>query len=81
MPEEIDVQQQIIELQRYPGWILLRSKIQEEIDRAVDELRSIEVEGRTLQDIGADFVRLQKLIEGLKRPEAIIQELLDGDNE
>lgn len=80
MPEEeLEASREMQELNRNPGWLLLRSKIREEIDQAVEELQAIEVEGRSLHDIGADFVRLQKLITGLKRPEAIIQEMLDEE--
>lgn len=77
MPEEASREMQ--ELKRNPGWQLLRGKIREEIDQAVEELQNIEVEGRSLHDIGADFVRLQKLITGLKRPEAIIEEILSEE--
>lgn len=67
----------IQDLVKMEGWIVLQSMINEELDRAIEEMRAIEVEGRTLADIGADFVRLQKLIDGLKRPGAIVREQLE----
>lgn len=66
------------ELQRTAGWKILRSKLQEEKDRAIEEMRQIDIEDRTLEAIGADFIRIQKLIDGLSRPEEIITEILEA---
>ena len=74
------------ELKRNEGWVTLTTLLEQEIAQAQEEMRDIETEGRTLHEIGADFVRLQKLIDGLKRPQQLVQELLEefekvNDNE
>lgn len=73
------------ELKRNEGYVTLMALIDQEIAQAQEEMRDIETEGRTLHEIGADFVRLQKLIDGLKRPQQLVQELLEefeqADNE
>lgn len=57
------------------GWQILQSEIRREIDQTVDEIRNIEVSGRPLAEIGADFVEKQKLIDGLNRTLEIVVEL------
>jgi len=57
----------ILDMEKMAGYHLLRERIQREIDRAVDELRIIERDGRTLQDIGSEYVSLVERINGLNR--------------
>ena len=62
-------------LVKMEGWHILESELRREIAQAVEELRDIEISGRPLQDIGADFVEKQKLIDGLSRTLEIAREL------
>lgn len=83
--QAIERGRQMQELKRNEGYVTLMALIDQEIAQAQEEMRDIETEGRTLHEIGADFVRLQKLIDGLKRPQQLVQELLEefeqADNE
>lgn len=65
----------IQDLVKMEGWTILESEIRREIEVAVETLRSIEIQGRPLADIGADFVEQQKLIDGLNRTLEIVEEL------
>jgi len=63
------------DLVKMEGWTIIASEIRREIAAAVEQMRQIEIEGRPLQDIGAEFVEQQKLINGLNRTLEIVNEL------
>lgn len=65
----------IKELKRQSGWGILENKIQDRIDNAVTDMRNIELENRTLQDIGAEYVSKAKLIDGLNQVFEIIRDI------
>jgi hypothetical protein len=57
----IDIQ----DIEKMDGWKLYERKVKEEIEIAVNELRKIETEGRNLQDVGSDYIRLIERINTL----------------
>ena len=59
------------------GWTYLKANIDQEIANAVEELRQIDIQGKTLEQIGVKFVELQKLIDGLSRTQEIVTEMLE----
>jgi hypothetical protein len=65
----------IQDLVKMEGWTILESEIRREIAQAVETMRQIDIEGRPLQDIGAEFVEQQKLIDGLNRTLELVTEL------
>ena len=65
----------ILDVEKMAGYQLIRRRIQDEIDQAVKELRLIEREGRTLQDIGAEYVVLIERINGLQKALDIPEEI------
>lgn len=65
----------IAELKRQAGYNILVAKIDQRIKRAVAELRRIELQGRSLQDIGAEYVSQVKLIDGLNEVFTIIEDI------
>jgi len=67
----------IQDLVKMEGWTILQSEIRREIAQAVEAMRQIEIEGRPLHDIGAEFVEQQKLIDGLNRTLELVEELLE----
>ncbi len=71
--EQIDIQ----DVEKMAGWKLYQQKLVEERDREVNNLRRVEIEGRTLQDIGAEYVRIIQKINGLSRALEIPQEIKD----
>jgi len=65
----------IQELQRQLGWKILLDHIQTEVDRAMLEMRNMELQGKSLQDIGVEYVSQVKLIEGLDKVKAIVRDI------
>lgn len=65
----------IQDLVKMEGWTILQSEIRREIEQAVETMRQIEIQGRPLQEIGAEFVEQQKLIDGLTRTLELVAEL------
>ncbi len=63
------------------GWQILESKINEEIKDENNEIRKFDVEGRGLQDIGAEYLRHREKINGLERIFEIIQEFITAKEE
>lgn len=65
----------IRELKRQSGWAILERKIDQKVKEATAELRRIELQGRSLQDIGAEYVSQVKLIDGLNQVFEIVNEI------
>ena len=57
------------------GWKVLKGRIEEEVEQSLYQLRRLERQGRTLQDIGAEHVRLAEKINGLSRVLEIVEEM------
>ena len=52
----------IQDMQKMEGWNLFTRELKERRERAIIDLRNIKREGRTLQDIGAEYVTLVERI-------------------
>lgn len=65
----------IQELERTEGWKLIRSKIEEESQATLADLRRLELEGRSLSDIGSDYIARIQRINGLERVLEIVTEI------
>jgi hypothetical protein len=68
----------ILDIEKMEGWNLYQERVREEISREVDNLRRIEIEGRTLQDVGAEYVRTIQKINGLSRALEIPEEMKES---
>ncbi len=68
----------ILDIEKMEGWNLYQERVREEISREVDNLRRIEIEGRTLQDVGAEYVRTIQKINGLSRALEIPEEIKES---
>lgn len=60
------------------GWSIIKNRIDARVADAVEELRNMEIEGRSLQDIGAEAVSAIKLIEGLRTVETEINIIIEA---
>lgn len=69
--------QAITDLKRQEGWQILEKRIRAEIDSSVADMRRLEIEEKSLQDIGSEYVKHSKLIDGLSRIFEIIDEIED----
>ncbi len=65
----------ILDVEKMAGWKLFQQKIMEERNREIENIRRIEIEGRTLQDVGAEYVRIVQKINGLSRALEIPEEI------
>lgn len=65
----------IKELQRQEGWNVLKKHIDVKVRGALADIRRIELEGRNLQDIGAEYVSQVKLIDGLEAVLEIVKDI------
>lgn len=74
------MKREIQDIEKMEGWAIYQSSIKEEIETEVENLRRIEVEGRTLQDVGAEYVRIVQKINGLSRALEIPEEIKEVDN-
>ena len=73
--------QAIQELERTEGWKLIRSKIEEESQATLADLRRIDLEGRALSDIGSDYIARIQRINGLERVLEIVTEIKEKHEE
>jgi hypothetical protein len=69
------MRREILDIEKMEGWQLYQQQVREEINREVENLRRVDIEGRTLQDIGAEYVRIIQKINGLNRAIEIPEEL------
>lgn len=58
------------------GWDILMAKIQEEIGYLQHEQESIELEGRSINEIGVDYIKVTSTIKGLRKLEAIANDII-----
>ena len=64
------------EVTRMEGWDILMAKIQEEIGYLQHEQESIESEGRSINEIGVDYIKVTSTIKGLRKLEAIANDII-----
>lgn len=64
------------EVTRMEGWDILMAKIQEEIGYLQHEQESIELEGRSINEIGVDYIKVTSTIKGLRKLEAIANDII-----
>lgn len=65
----------IMELEKTEGWQILKERIESEEKSAMRELRRIELEGRSLESIGSDYIANIQRINGLNRVLEIVEEI------
>lgn len=71
----------IQELERTEGWRLIKSRIEEETQATLADLRRIDLEGRALSDIGSDYIARIQRINGLERVLEIVTEIKEKHEE
>lgn len=71
----------IQDLERTPGWKIIKAKIEEESQATLADLRRIELEGRSLGDIGSDYIARIQRINGLERVLEIVTEIKEAHEE
>lgn len=67
----------IQEMVRQPGWAKLKARIKAEQETLLMELRRIELEGRSLENVGADYIARIQRINGLDRVLEMVEEALE----
>lgn len=63
------------EVTRMEGWSILMAKVQEEIAMLQKEQEDIDTEGRSINEIGVEYIKLTHTIKGLKKLEAIAEDI------
>jgi len=71
----------IQDLERSLGWQIVKARINEEAQATLVDLRRIELEGRSLSDIGSDYISRIQRINGLERVLEIITEIREKYDE
>lgn len=71
----------IQDLERTEGWAIIKAKIVEESQATLADLRRIELEGRSLGDIGSDYIARIQRINGLERVLEIVTEIKEAHQE
>jgi len=64
-----------LETERTPGWEAYKAKVEEAIAHTQTELHSLEIEGKTADQIGVEHIKLAALIDGLKRALGIAEDI------
>lgn len=59
--DSIDVR----EMMRSPGWAVVERDLQDLILADTDRIRSIDVDGKTAQDIGTEYLHARRHVDGL----------------
>lgn len=67
----------IQEMVRQPGWQKLKARIKAEQDTLLAELRRIDLEGRSLESVGSDYIGRIQRINGLDRVLEMVEEALE----
>lgn len=70
LEDGLDIQ----ELERQPGWQKVKAQIQEEVRATLQDLRHINLEGRSLESIGSEYIARIQRINGLERVLEIVEE-------
>lgn len=63
------------ETERTPGWAHYRSQVEAAIERERVDLATIETDGRTADQIGADHIRISARIAGLERALGVVEDI------
>jgi len=71
----------IQELERSDGWAIVASRIHEEVQSTLADLRRLDLEGRSLEAIGSDYIARIERMNGLERVLEIITEIKEKHNE
>jgi hypothetical protein len=71
----------IQDLERTEGWAIIKAKITEESQATLADLRRIELEGRSLGDIGSDYIARIQRINDLERVLEIVTEIKEAHEE
>lgn len=71
----------IQDLERSQGWQIIKARIEEESQATLVDLRRIELEGRSLSDIGSDYISRIQRINGLERVLEIVTEIKEKHEE
>ena len=71
----------IQDLERSLGWQIVKERIIEETRATLVDLRRIELDGRSLSDIGSDYISRIQRINGLERVLEIITEIREKYDE
>jgi len=78
MEKAIEEGEMIQELERCQGWTIITSRIKEEVLQCLHELRQIDLDGRSLENIGSEYIsRIQK-VNGLERVLEIVNEIKEA---
>lgn len=71
----------IQDLERSQGWKIIKARIDEETQATLADLRRIELDGRSLGDIGSDYIARIQRINGLERVLEIVTEIKEKHEE
>jgi len=80
MDQEDDVIQDgldIIELERSAGWAKAKAKLTQQIEE-LESQSKIDVDGKTAEQVGMEYVRIQERLSGLRRILEIIIEFKEA---
>lgn len=71
----------IQDLERSEGWALVKARIEEEAQATLVDLRRIDLDGRSLADVGSDYIARIQRINGLERVLEIVTEIKEKHEE
>lgn len=71
----------IQDLERSQGWQIIKARIDEETQATLADLRRIELDSRSLSDIGSEYIARIQRINGLERVLEIITEIKEKHEE
>ena len=80
MDHEDDVIQDgldIIELERSAGWVKAKAKLTQQIEE-LESQSEIDIEGKSAEQVGMEYVRIQERLSGLRRILEIITEFKEA---
>lgn len=63
------------ETERTPGWEAYKSDVEEAIAQAKQELATLETDGKTTDQIGADHLRISEYIAGMIRALQVAEDI------
>lgn len=76
LEKDIEVGRSIKEMIETEGWQLFRAKIEREIKDEYEAIRSFRIEGKALQEIGAEYIKHRERLNAFEAIFDFIQEFL-----
>jgi len=79
--KQLEVGMNVLEMSKTPGWLWLEAKIREELRIANAEIRTMEVEGMTIEKIASEYLQMRANINAYESVLAMVATAIEKKEE